>query len=62
MHEVLCARTAGDGRADPLGDDGCRPRRGLKTPQRSQVLEERGIPTRRREIRMMLDEGIRLQW
>ena len=25
MHEVLCASTAGDGRADPLGDDGCRP-------------------------------------
>jgi hypothetical protein len=62
MHEVLCASTAGDGRTNPLGDDGCRPRRGLKTPQCPQVLEERGIPTRRREILMMLDEGSRLQW
>jgi hypothetical protein len=61
MHEVLGPRTPGNGGPDPLVDDRCGPRRGLDMTQRTQVLEEGGIPTRLREVRMRLDEGFRLR-
>jgi len=61
MHEMLRARTSGDGRAYLLGYGCYGPRSVLETPQRTQVLEEGGIPTRRREVPMMLDEGVRLR-
>jgi hypothetical protein len=61
MHEVFRSRTSGDSHANLLVDDLCRPRGALKTSRRTQVIEEGGIPTRRWEVRMMLDDGFRLR-